>query len=220
MSKLRDWWISRPGYICEAAWGRGTPLSRWICPVVVRTGADSSTLPSNIYRSSPACRCRRRTASLLRRPRGADTMIGKPARIIARRKNIAREFNHDLRPLIGLQVSDISAICRIRSATVDQQASENGCVAGISGNGRRGRARTCNPRLRRPVLYPVELLARIFFIVTLLRLRRAQRSPQAHPQRYAARCSGNPARLSQTSHKLSHRLWSPVRSARRSGTPA
>ena len=26
--------------------------------------------------------------------------------------------------------------------------------------GRRGRDRTCNPRLRRPVLYPIELLAR------------------------------------------------------------
>ena len=33
--------------------------------------------------------------------------------------------------------------------------------------GRQGGARTHNPRLRRPVLYPVELLAHSFFIVTL-----------------------------------------------------
>ena len=49
-------------------------------------------------------------------------------------------------------------------------------------SGRQGGARTRNPRLRRPVLYPVELLAHAYFIVALIPPFREACASAAHPQ--------------------------------------
>ena len=46
-------------------------------------------------------------------------------------------------------------------------------------DGRRDRDRTCNPRLRRPVLYPIELLARRFAAKPLYRPAVSAQGPVA-----------------------------------------
>ena len=57
------------------------------------------------------------------------------------------------------------------------------------GNGRRGGNRTHNPRLRRPVLYPIELLARASLIVAVTAARRTR----SHAARAACVSTPQPA---------------------------
>ncbi len=76
---------------------------------------------------------------------------------------------------------------RVSTKSRTIQVAERGCRSGspLVLNGRRGGDRTHNPRLRRPVLYPIELLARSLLIL-LSSGRRAHQETQetqgTHPR--------------------------------------
>ena len=96
------------------------------------------------------------------RPPGASRVqIGSPADLPNPRRPGSQPgaLPTELRPPL---FSSGSIVCRsFRNLTIDGfPARTITSVEGERGSGAPGRTRTCNPRLRRPMLYPVELRAR------------------------------------------------------------